>query len=276
MFNEIKADQDSKNGTQALGHEILPRQMMDARIANDWPAEWVSYATYTKADNLTLLHQLARAAAFGPDAISASGELASTIREAKRDLDELYFRFDQMHRDGMSPREIESAMGKDDFSIAKNALKIAANLARVEQAFKSMSANTNYLAGDFRLMNDALAFASTMMVQNPRGTAINTSDILGSLVALKVSRPALKAQARAIVTLAADLGNGVLQAFGQNAAFNTDLAFRRLKAGVRDPDIRTSWREKMNNFGPGLSLAAPSGYESPLAKTRRTLTRWAR
>jgi hypothetical protein len=275
MFNEIKADQDSKNGTEALGHEILPRQMMDARIANDWPAEWVSYATYTKADNLTLLHQLARSAAFGPDAISASGELASTIRESKRDLDELYFRFDQMHRDGLSPREIERAMGSDDFKIAKNALKISANLDRVEQAFRSMSANTNYLSGDFRLMNDALAFASTMMVQNPRGTAINTSDILGSLVALKVSRPALKAQARAIATLAADLGNGVLQAFGQNAAFNTNLAFRRLKAGVRDPDIRTSWRDKMNNYGPGLSLAAPSGYESPLAKTRRTLTRWA-
>lgn len=275
MFNEIKADQDSKNGTQALGHEILPRQMMDARIANDWPAEWVSYATYTKADNLTLLHQLARAAAFGPDAISASGELASTIRESKRDLDELYFRFDQMHREGMSPREIEREMGEADFKIAKNALKISANLDRVEQAFRSMSANTNYLAGDFRLMNDALAFASTMMVQSPRGTAINTSDILGSLVALKVSRPALKAQARAIATLAADLGNGVLQAFGQNAAFNTNLAFRRLKAGVRDPDIRTSWREKMSNYGPGLSLAAPSGYESPLAKTRRTLTRWA-
>lgn len=275
MFGEIKADQDSKNGTEALGHEILPRQMMDARIANDWPAEWVSYATYTKADNLTLLHQLARGAAFGPDAIAASGELAGTIREAKRDLDELYFTFDQMHREGMSPKEIERAMGSDDYVIAKNATKISANLDRVEQAFRSMSSHSNYLAGDFRLLNEALGFASTMMVQNPRGTAINTSDILGSLVALKVSTPALKAQARAIATLAADLGNGVLQAFGQNAAFNIGAAKRRIKAGVRDPDLRVTWREKMNNFGPGLSLAAPSGYESPLAKTRRTLTRFA-
>jgi|GEM_PF-5792058 len=91
MFNEIKSDQDSKNGTEALGHEILPRQMMDARIANDWPAEWVSYAAYTKADNLTLLHQLARGAAFGSDAIAATGELSSTIREAKRDLERSLF-----------------------------------------------------------------------------------------------------------------------------------------------------------------------------------------
>lgn len=275
MFNEIKADQDAKNGTEALGHEILPRQMMDARVANDWPQEWVSYASYTKADNLTLLHQLARAAAFGPDAIAGSGELAATIREAKRDLDELYHRFDDLHRQGKSQREIEALMGRDDYRIAKNALKITANLDRVEHAFRTMSSNTNYLAGDFRLLNESLGFAATMMIQNPRGTLINTSDILGSLAALKLSTPALKAQARAIRTLAADLGNGILQAFGQNAAFNTQLALRRMHAGVKDPDIRTTWREKMNNYGPGLSLAAPSGYESPLAKTRRTLTRWA-
>lgn len=273
MFNEIKSDQDSKNGTEALGHEILPRQMMDARIANDWPAEWVSYATYNKADNLTLLHQLALGAAFGSDAIAATGELSSTIREAKRDLDDLYYRYDQAFRDGKSPKEIETLMGKDDYAIAKNAIKISTNLDRVQQAFRSMSSNTNYLAGDFKLFNEALGFASTMMIQNPRGTMINTADILGSLVALKVSTPALKAQARAIQTLAADLGNGVLQAFGQNAAFNTNLALRRMKAGVKDPDLRTTWRQKMNNNGPGLSLAAPSGYETPMAKVSRLATR---
>ena len=275
MFEEIKSDQDAKEGIEKSGVEVLPRQMMDARIANDWPAEWVSYATYNESDNLQLLHQLARSAAFGPDAIAANGELANTIRQSKLDLADVYYRYDEDLRNGMSPADVKRKMGDADFSIAKNAQKIAANLDRVETAFRTMSASTNYLAGDFKLMNDALGFMATMMVQNPRGTAINTSDILGVASALKLSRPALKAVGRAVQTLAADLGNGVLQAFGQNAAFNIDAARRRVRAGIKDSDSYTSWKRKMANMGPGQSLAAPSGYESPMAKTRRLLTRWA-
>lgn len=272
MFEEIKSDQDSKNGAEASGTEILPRQMMDARVANDWPAEWVSYATYAKADNLQLLHQLGIAAAFGRDAIAGNGELAQTIHQAKEDLAALYFNFDQHFREGKSPREIERLMGKDDYVIAKNAQKIGANLDRVETAFRSLSATTNYLSGDFKLLNDILGFSATMMVQNPRGSLANTSDILGSLVALKLSRPGLSALKKSIHSLAADFGNGVLQAFGQNAAFNVDSARRRVRAGVKDPDLRTTWREKRNNYGPGQSLAKPSGYEGILEKAKRKLT----
>jgi hypothetical protein len=275
MFEEIKADQDSKEGVQNLGIEVLPRQMMDARIANDWPAEWVSYATYNEGDNLQLLHQLARSAAFGPDAIAANSELSNTIRQAKLDLDELYYVYDEALRDGKSPREVERLMGEANYGIAKNALKIAANLDRVETAFRTMSAATNYLAGDFKLFNDAMGFAATMMVQNPRGAIINTADILGPLVSLKLSRPGLKAVGKAIQTLVADFGNGVMQAFGQHAAFNVDAAKRRRTAGQKDPDLYTSWKSKMSNQGPGQSLAAPSGYEAPLAKTKRLLTRFA-
>jgi hypothetical protein len=275
IFGEIKSDQDSKQGMESGGMEILPRQMMDARVAQDWPAEWVSYATYSEADNLQLLHQLARSAAFGPDAIGANGELSSTIKQAHADLDGLHYRYDEDLRNGMSPREVKQKMGEADFAIAQNALKIKANLQRVETAFRTMSAATNYLAGDFKLLNDALGFTATMMVQNPRGTLINTSDILGSLVALKLSRPGLKAVAQSIHTLAAEFGNGVLQAFGQNSAFNIDAARRRQKTGTKDSDNYTNWRTKMANQGPGMSLSAPSGYESPLEKTKRVLTRFA-
>lgn len=276
MFEQIKSDQDARNGTEAFGHEILPRQMMDARIANDWPAEWVSYSTYGTSDNLGLLHQLARAVGFGPDAIAGSGELAQTLSEAKKDLAELYARFDDLYRQGKSLKEIERLMGSDEFRVARNADKITANLNKVEAAFRQMSSQTNYLSGDFRLLNDMLGLMASSMVGNPRGAAINfIGDLLGPLVSLKLSRPALRAAGAQIRATVADIGNSVLQAFGQNAAWNVDAARRRQAAGVSDPDLYISWREKRNNLGPGLALSAPVGYESTGARVRRGLGRFA-
>lgn len=276
MFEEIKADQDSKNGAEALGHEILPRQMMDARIANDWPAEWVSYATYGTADNLGLLHQLARSVAFGQDPISGSGELATTIREAKKDLAEMYAVFDDHYRNGKSLKEIEQLMGSDEFRVAQNSDKIVSNLNKVEAAFRQMSSHTNYLAGDFRLLNDTLGLMAANMVGNPRGAGINLiGDLLGPLVALKLSRPALRAAGAQIRAVLADAGNSVIQAFGQDSAWNIEAAKRRMAAGTMDSDNYISWREKMNNLGPGLTQAAPAGYEASGAKLRRNLGRFA-
>lgn len=270
MFNEIKSDQDAREGAQSLGHEILPRQMMDARLAQDWPADWVSYATYGTADNLGLLHQLARSVAFGQDPIAGSGELATTIREAKKDLAEMYAVFDDYYRNGKSQAEIERLMGSDEYRVAKNSAKITANLNKVEAAFRQMSSHTNYLAGDFRLLNDTLGLVASSMVGNPRGAGINIiGDLMGPLVALKLSRPALRAASTQIRAVLSDAGNSILQAFGQNSAWNVEAAKRRMAAGVIDSDNYISWREKMNNLGPGLGLTAPVGYETPGAKLRR-------
>lgn len=273
IFGEIKADRDERRGVEMVGRETLPRQLMDARRAQNWPAEFVSYATYDETSNLVLLHQLALHAALGADPIGPNSELMGSLRAAQDELKVLWDQYDEMVRAGVAKREIEARMGKDTFFIARNAPKTLANLNRIGTAFRQMASTTNYLAGDFRAINEMLGFTATMMLQNPRSGMINIiGDMLGLLSSLKLSSPALKGLRRAVNSLAADFGNGMIESFGQNAVFNVENSERRLRNGVADADNYTSWREKTNNYGPRNALAAPSGPETTRERIGRTIT----
>lgn len=273
LFAEIKAERDARLGAESNKHEVLPRQMMDARRAQDWPAEWVSYAGYDQMSNLMLLHQLGLSAAFGPDPLAADGELNGTITNAKEELAGLHYRYDEMARAGRTPREIEAAMGREDYAIARNARKIQHNLDSVVAAFSAMSSVTNYLTGDLKAMNDALGFAATMMVQSPRAGLINLSDLLGAVRGLKLSRPGLKALGTALNSFTAEVGNTLVQAFGQNAAWNITAARRRVKINGRDSAGHIAWREKLNNIGPRGVMAKPTGPETLGSKAQRVISR---
>lgn len=276
MFMSLKRDADKRTGAERLGIEVFARQMMDAREANDWPAEWVSYAPYDEKSNLILLHQLSWQAAFGPDPLSAQAEMSNTLTAARNDLAVRIAKFDDMYRAGSTLKDIEKVMGRDDFLIAKNAARTAQAINTIEKAFRVLTSGDNYLVQDFRTMNTLLGATAMLRLQNPRSGGINViGDLGGPLVSLKLSTPALKGMKAQIETLARDIGNGVLEALGMHAAFNVEAAERLLRIGNKDSSAAVTFAQHMANLGPEQHLSQPSGYESPTARAGRLARRGA-
>lgn len=295
-FSQLKGILDKQAAANNTGVETLQRQMLDGREAADLPAQWVSYGTMDHISNLTLLHQLAMQAAFGPDALApakgtalgdkrsaqgadmlaAGGELSETVHAAKRELTEIRGRFDVLHRDGLSPKQIEAEMGRDDYLIAKNAQRSMANLDQVETVFRNLHSVTNYLNTDLHVANDMVGFASTMMLQNPRSGIQQLADVLGMIVDLKLSTQTLRGLRTAVKAAASDIGNSVLESFGQQAAFSVPAAKRRKRVGAGDSETRVGWTDKTNGLGPRNQLGTPVGFEGRGAKTGRTISRIAR
>lgn len=295
-FGALKSILDKQAAAANSGVETLQRQMLDGREANDLPAQWVSYGTMDHISNLTLLHQLGMQSQFGPDGmapakssalgdrrsadgadqISAGGELAETIYAAKRELTDIRGRFDVLDRDGLSRKQIDSEMGTDDANIARNYDRSVADLTRVETLFNQMRSVTNYLNTDLKAANDLLGLASTMMLQNPRSGVQQVADILGMIVDLKMSTQTLRGLRSAVKTTAGQIGNSVLESFGQQAAFGVDAAQRRLRIGSRDSETRVGWTEKTQGMGPRNQLGVPVGYETKGDFIGRSISRITR
>lgn len=272
-FIEQKKAVDEQLGPQQLGTEILPRQLMDARLAHNWPAEHVSYATYTPLDNSLVLNQLAMGAALGRDALGANSEMHMTLAEARRDLAELWAKHEELVQQGRSSKEIEAVMGRDDAKIARNYYALSENIQNIERAIIGMTTHSGYLMNDFKAMNSAVSFFSSMMVQNPRSGMINIiGDVLGPLASLKLSSQSLRAFRDSSESVGRDLATAVVRAFGIDAKFNSDLAHELYVNGATEPEAAITWRQKQH-FGSRLSLTKPAGYETTGARVARVIAR---
>lgn len=296
QFGKLKSILDKQASAKNSGIETLQRQMLDGREAEDLPAQWVSYATMDTLSNHTLLNQLAMQSAFGPggldaatssalgdkvsadghDPLVAGGEFAETIHAAKRELTEIRGRFEVLRRDGVKDAEIRRRMGDDDYEIARHAPQSIASLDHADTMFRTLHTSSGYLSTELKAANNLVGMTSTLMLQNPRSGLQQIGDILGLIVDLKLSTQTLKGLRGAIKTLAQEIGNGVFEAFGQQAAFGVAAAQRRQLAGSKDSETRTAWREKINGQGPRNQLATPTEYESRTAAVARNVTRATR
>lgn len=272
-FEEQKAATDQQFGRQQIGSEILPRQLMDARVAHNWPAEHVSYATYTPIDNSMVLAQLALGASLGRDALGERSEMHMTLAEAKRDLAELWARHEELVAQGRTMKEIDTIMGPDDARIARNKYALTENIDNIEKAIVGMTMNSGYLMNDFKAMNAAVGFFASMMIQNPRSGFGNIiSDVQGPLRALKFSSQGLRAFWDSASSTTKDMATAVVRAFGIDAKFNANLAHELYVNGAVEPEAAVTWRQKQH-FGAGTSLTKPVGTETLGAKIARNITR---
>jgi hypothetical protein len=270
IFLEVKRDSDARAASEQSGIETTPRQMMDARLANNWPAEWVSYGAYDSNSNLVLLHQLAINAAFGRNGLSPSGEFGAGLQALTHELNRLKDDLYQYWHDGLSEKQIEQRMGSEKYRIAKNAEDHIDLLSKTGTALQAITKTTGYLLGDFKVFNDLVGTSATFALQNPRSALTNSFDVINApFTRLKLSTPALKSAWRGSLSLLSGGANSVLQAFGSNFAFNADLARRRVKAGVRDPDARITWGQKVADRGYRFNLSEPDRPEGTIERASR-------
>ncbi|MCM2276301.1 MAG: hypothetical protein NDI75_16085, partial [Candidatus Didemnitutus sp.] len=86
MFEQLKRDHEARQQAQQSGMETGPRQMMDARLADNWPPEWVSYAKYDSTSNYVFMHQAAIHAAVGRGGFGPGGEFMQLVQATLNDV----------------------------------------------------------------------------------------------------------------------------------------------------------------------------------------------
>lgn len=274
-YNEIKSAVDQQIGAQRGRQEIIPRQLMDARKAQDWPAAFVNYATYTPTENAIVLSQLAMGTAFGHGGLGPTSELHMQLANARREIASLWSQHEELVAQGKSKKEIDAIMGADKAGVARKYYALDDNIKNIEHAFIELTTHNGYLMQDFKAMTAAVQFMASMTLQNPRSGALNTiGDTQGSLASLKFSKVGLKAFKDSVGTTAMEMANSLVRAFGANALFNSRYAEARVAAGAIDADNFLTWRDKLH-LGPGMSLTKPSGYESVASKVARLVVRGA-
>lgn len=264
LFAEVKRDSEERLKTESDGLETTPRQMMDARLADNWPAEWVSYASFDANANLRLLYQLSVNAAFGRDGFGPSGQFSANLSALRRELQDLQIEEDRLRRDqGLDARAVEKAMGADRYRIALQAHEHLDMLQHLQdEALKAVTKTTGYLIGDFKLLNELVSFSATSALQNPRSAGLQAFDVLSPFFKFKFSGPAFRAFARAGASLFSGLANSALQAIGSNYALNAEAALRRHRNGYKDPENYITWRQKLSDRGYRLNLARPDHPET--------------
>lgn len=267
MYGQIKTDAEARLKAEASGIEVMARQMMDGRQADNWPAEWVSYGRYDDTSNFMFLMQSALNSAFGRNGFGHGGEFAATLGRLRKNIEELQNAERRFREEGMTPEQIRKKMGADQYEIALQAEDHLYALGQMPAKMASITKTTGYLLADMRLLTDIIHAQASMLLQNPRSSILQYFDIFAPLWKTKLSTTSLAAMKQAATSTLSDIGVSVADALGFEVQLNTGNAIRRRNAGIKDPDNYLTWRQK--NFAAQTRFAEPDRPEHLTERTGR-------
>jgi hypothetical protein len=255
MHNQVKKQVEQRLTAESNGMEVMQRQMMDGRQADNWPPEWVSYSIYNNTSNFVFLMQSALNSAFGRNGFGAGGEFSALISSIEMNLRELRDQEESLRKSGLDEKEVRRRMGAEEYRIALQSRDHLDMLRDMREKLKAITKTTGYQLADMRLFADLMHLQASAMLQQPRTSLINMTDLLAPFYKTKFSTVTFSMMQQAFRSIAADLGNSVGTALGFDVAFNSDIATRRKRAGVKDPDNYVTFRQKIadakTRFAPG-------------------------
>jgi len=275
MYEQIKIDAEGRQKAEGNGIEVMARQMMDGRQADNWPPEWVSYGRYDDTSNFMFLMQSALNAAFGKNGLGEGGEFAATLRGIRQNIVELQNTEMNLRREGMTPEQIRKKMGADQYITALQAEDHLYALGQMNDKMMSITKTTGYLLADMRLMTDVLQAQAGMLLQNTRSSILQYFDVLAPFWKTKLSTVSLSAIKKAMSTAATDNIGSVMSALGFEIQLNTANAIRRRDAaGLKDCDRYLTIHQK--RMAAKTRFMAPDRPETATERLGRAALTWVR
>lgn len=261
-FDELNrqfAEADAK-GSGAFSISSLPREFMDSRISESFPAEWMKYSELDQNAAIGFVQRAAYHAAFGRDGQA----LYSDFDSATKTLSQLAERKIQIESEvaasnpGKSSKEIDPLVrqrilqeGENLPGGAQNYLTLLQNaqshLDKVHQARDAISSNFSLQSenlAELRPFMTALRTVSGWMVQGPKSALSNTMSMFDPLVRLPLSRQALKYVRNNWEEFARSAWGSFLQTFTDASNYSSDALTRKLQSGIYDPLGRTTFLER--------------------------------
>lgn len=268
-FQKFTGIANEREKANVAAVETLPRQIMDARQADDLPPEFVNYATYDTGSNRTLLFQLALNSAFGRNGLS-TGEFAKNLDALQEELKGLHIQLSNLViNEGKTKEQARKIMGDDKYFIALQSPDHLKLVNRFTEKMSMITKASGSLMADIRIMDELLGLNASMNLQNPRSALVNTLDMLAPLYRTKMSSASFEAIKNSVSTFTKDFFGSLFEAMNIHVFTQTESNARMQELGLHDPELYLSWRDKVADYGPSNALDEPSGVESLGHKIKR-------
>jgi hypothetical protein len=252
--NVIAVQQDRKASEEHMGQFGAPHYLMDARLSEEWPNEWLEFDSMGENSSRLAIHRMALHAGLGRDAGRTGNGFLKAIADAQTELqlaaEQWQKLVDTVRKPNMTASAIESAAedlarksgkSKRDIALMKNA---ADNAAVVTKASEQTAAWFKVQASDMVEAKALLNWISTiagLMVNGPKSALLNTTDMLvGPALANGISRTMLKRMALNWTAFAGEAVGSMFGAVGAQFQANADYHDKLQSAGLRDPDLDLS------------------------------------
>lgn len=271
LYLEIKRGAEARQ-EHSISSETAPRQMMDSRDADNWPAEWVSYAKYDSTSNYVFVMQSAIQSAIGRGGFAPNGEFAALIRAAKQDLLTLRVEMEELARENMPAAKIEQEMGAAKYEKALHFDAYEWLLTNFIDHTKGLTKTTGYQIGDARTAINLLGLLSSATLQQPKSSLWQAFDpVLAPLWRAKLSPTGLRMSLDGLKSMFGVGADAIGLKFLGEIARNTRMAERRTRAGIKDPDAYITFSQKRADLA--VRWQAPDGPDEAASKANRRATK---
>lgn len=254
-YDAIAKQFGDKDRSDKAGLPTLPHQIMDARIAESFPGEWLRYETPDQNHNRTAVGYMAAANAYGRDASTLWRNFNTAKEELKLQAQRYQDVKSQMRAAnlGASEKEIErltdQSILKTENREALNRMKAAPkNLRAVEKSRRAMltlltapGAGIKPLKG----LMEVLHLMRSAALQGPKSALIMLNSMFDPLVTFGPSRTALKQIGVNWSTFGKEALGTFAQVFGHQIQWSADRASLRLDMGHYDLDAQTTMRQRL-------------------------------
>lgn len=239
----------------------VPRYLMDARISEEWPAEWLSYQRYDQNVARNLVHLMAYHASFGRNgetAFNHFGVADTELQHASNQWNTIIKDMELEH-----PKAGRLAIASFARTEAKNRGHNWRFLEYADSHGRSLSATRTRFIEWFRTQTSDLVEAKTMfeavgtlaglLVQGPKTALINTMDMVaGPVIQVGLNRRALSQIRRNWQSFATSVFGSLVQQVGITTQLNAKNMQRRQSMGYYDPASTVTWKERLK-----AELSAP-------------------
>jgi hypothetical protein len=246
---------------------LIPHQLMDARIAEDFPAQWLEYQRYDQSISRIIVNQMAIHAHLGRDMNEVNLNIRVAVDEMKK-MSEEYQRLQRKVKDSRPDMDFNKPRHMREYRRLLNeaARERAKELGENPDSFLTKAESGFEGAGDAEKLVDSLhswfqaqgsglvelkavmEVLNTMtgaIIQGPKTTILNFMSTFDPLVRFGASSVAAKQVGRNWKSMMGETFGSLFQMFGHQLNVNTENNLRRQRIGRKDSSLHVGIKDRM-------------------------------
>jgi hypothetical protein len=277
----MSVDRSEKDGFSITAAQPL----MNARLSESFPEQWVTHRTYGVRDLNNLLHTMGYNIAFGRnlegilhDFSVADAEIKERVLKHKVEV------VDRAQATGKTGKALRAEMvrlagGEAEFKRGENAIRDVKLINEQRRSFAAFI-NSNHTSVDWGLVNEGISGMVGAAVQGLKTALVDTSTAFKPIMEYGFSRTSIMMSLSILKGIGANTANSAANALPFIAAegdrFQRDLSDMSVAAGFVDADNDLSVKETMVGEMHSVPQAQDTGRASALSEKARLAMRGAR
>lgn len=248
-----------KFGNSAVN--TVPHSLMDARIADNFPAQFLDYQRYDQTGSRVLANQLAIHAAFGRDMAGVNHDLdiaeqdIAYLDQKYRGIEERVTRDNPGTSGNALTKLVETEVrreavkeGEDPdkyLGELKTAVKNLPNASRLKDQLEAWFTSQGGGLMEQRAALEAIHTMAAGVVQGPRTALMNTLSMSDPLARYPLSRGSLSQVKANWQAMMGNIAGSLMETIGIQTGINAENALRRKRIGRYDTDNMVKTRDQI-------------------------------